>query len=63
MNALTIIFIIALSAYILYGIYKTLANRNLSLLHKALWIIIIVSLPVLGTSAYLRTTFKPRRYS
>jgi hypothetical protein len=46
--------------YIIYGIVKALKNNQLSLLHKIVWIAIIVLLPVLGTSAYLRTTFIPR---
>lgn len=46
--------------YIIYGIVKTLKNNKLSLLHKIVWIAIIVLLPVLGTSTYLRTTFIPR---
>ncbi|WP_414693542.1 PLDc N-terminal domain-containing protein [Pedobacter sp.] len=46
--------------YIIYGIIKAMKNKSLSLLHKIVWIAIIVLLPVLGTSAYLRTTFIPR---
>jgi len=63
MNALTFVLIALLTTYILYGIIKAIRNKELSLLHKTVWIIVIVSLPVLGTSAYLRSTFKPRRYS
>ncbi|RZJ87706.1 MAG: hypothetical protein EOO20_15435 [Chryseobacterium sp.] len=46
--------------YIVYGIVKTLKNRSLTVLHKVIWVAIIIFLPVLGTSAYLRTMFVPR---
>ena len=45
--------------YMGYGIVKTVKNKNLTFLHKIVWIVIIISLPVLGASAYLRTTFTP----
>jgi len=47
-------------AYIVYGILRIVKNKELTLLHKAVWIIIIIFIPVLGTSIYLRTTFIPR---
>lgn len=52
--------IIILLAYILYGIVITLKNKALSPLHKMVWIAVIVFLPVIGTSLYLKTTFAPQ---
>ncbi|MBB5621051.1 putative membrane protein YczE [Pedobacter cryoconitis] len=49
-----------LPGYLLYGIVKTVKNKNLTLLHKIVWISIIILLPIFGTSAYLRTTFTPK---
>jgi hypothetical protein len=49
-----------LIAYMLYGIIHVLKNKTLSGLHKAVWVIAVVILPVLGTSLYLRTSFKER---
>ncbi|WP_167353201.1 PLDc N-terminal domain-containing protein [Pedobacter steynii] len=62
MNAWSLLFIALLLAYVIYGIVKTMRNKNLSPLHKLVWIIVIVSIPLLGTSAYLRSSFTPRRF-
>ena len=53
------LFLILIS-YLIYGIAKTVNNKSLTTLHKIVWLAIIIFLPVLGTSAYLRTTFKAR---
>lgn len=52
--------LVILLVYMGYGIVKTIKNKNLTCLHKIVWIAIIISIPILGTSAYLRTTFTPR---
>ncbi|WP_370632845.1 PLDc N-terminal domain-containing protein [Pedobacter sp. MC2016-14] len=49
-----------LLSYLIYGIVKTVKNKNLHPLHKVIWIAVIIMLPVLGTSAYLRANFSPR---
>ncbi len=60
MNIAPILFFLITISYLIYGIVKTIKNKNLSLLHKIAWIAVIIYLPVIGASAYLRTTFIPR---
>lgn len=60
MVILQFLIICILIVYIVYGIVRTVKNKNLTFLHKAIWIAIIILLPVFGTSAYLRTTFISR---
>ena len=44
-----------------YGLIKILKDKNLHLLEKAVWLIFVISMPVLGTALYLRSTFPPQR--
>lgn len=55
-----ILLLIGILIYIAYGIVKTIKNKDLSLLHKIVWVSVIILLPILGTSAYLKTTFTQR---
>uniref|UniRef100_UPI000EB3AC52 PLDc N-terminal domain-containing protein n=1 Tax=Pedobacter schmidteae TaxID=2201271 RepID=UPI000EB3AC52 len=56
-----IILIVLLLVYIIYGIVHIKNNKALNLSQKLTWIAIVICLPVLGVSIYLRTTFVPRR--
>jgi hypothetical protein len=49
-----------LIAYMAYGVIQVLKNKTLSRMHKAVWIIAVILLPVLGASLYLRSTFKEK---
>ncbi|WP_354375350.1 PLDc N-terminal domain-containing protein [Pedobacter africanus] len=55
-----IILSILLLAYMIYGITHAVKNRLLTRFEKTVWIIIIACMPVLGTSLYLRSTFRVR---
>lgn len=54
-----LLFVIVL-VYMVYGIRSTVKNKNLTHLHKAIWIAVIILIPVIGVSTYLRTMFLPR---
>ena len=55
-----ITFSLLLIAYIIYGIANVVKNKSLNIAQKAVWIIVVVFLPVLGVALYLRSTFKVR---
>ncbi|WP_394334677.1 PLDc N-terminal domain-containing protein [Pedobacter africanus] len=44
----------------IYGITHAVKNRSLTRFEKAIWIIIILCMPVIGASLYLRSTFRVR---
>jgi hypothetical protein len=51
---------ILLICYMIYGIAHAVKNRSLTRFEKSVWIIIILCMPVLGASLYLRSTFRTR---
>jgi hypothetical protein len=57
------IFFVALLVFanMVYGIVKISKDKNLQVLEKAVWLIFVISMPVLGTALYLRSTFPPHR--
>jgi len=56
-NALLFLILVG---YMLYGVVNVMKNKQLNLTEKIVWIIVIVFLPVLGASLYLRGTFVSR---
>lgn len=49
-----------LIGYMIYGIVSVIKNKQLNRAEKTVWIAVIVFLPVLGASMYLRGTFVAR---
>ncbi|RZK74554.1 MAG: hypothetical protein EOO85_15090 [Pedobacter sp.] len=48
-------------AYMIYGIVHLARNKFLPKFEKLLWLILIICMPVFGTSTYLHSTFVPHR--
>jgi uncharacterized membrane protein YczE len=46
-----------LFGYICYGIMHIVRNRNLKKFEKLIWIILVICMPVIGTSIYFRSNF------
>jgi len=59
-HLLVIILVILLVGYMIYGVVHAVKNKSLNRSEKAIWIIIIFYMPVLGAALYLRSTFKVR---
>jgi uncharacterized membrane protein YczE len=45
--------------YLLYGIIHMVKNKQLLKFERLLWLILVICMPVIGTSIYLHSTFKP----
>ena len=48
------------AAYLIYGIVHVARNKRLTKPEKLLWLILVVYMPAIGTSMYLRSTFVTR---
>jgi hypothetical protein len=48
---------ILLVANMIYGIVHVVRNKQLLRFEKILWVFIVICMPVIGTSLYLRSTF------